>query len=156
MKPTKYATALVIILSVLMSDTVLAADCPIGTPEITVFYINGILSDDGKAEFSRMRLEEEFEKLPGNPVPLGCIEFKVVYNTNQNLFLDLFESTLQKLGIDPSIFWILLRGTSALDTFTQIVIDTFAQIILDSYITSVDLGEHIHYTIQSFFSEGEK
>ncbi len=137
----------ILLLAALVNFTLLyvpvwSLSCPDSVQEVTIFFINGIGIIETDTEDSTEVLKEKFENFIANTPINGCINsFKYAYNTNQNGFLDFYESILQVVDQDFVSAWQVAAGILKIPG--TVLGDFILNINLSDFVIQDDLEGHL-------------
>ena len=131
---------LLIALLFLLCSNVWSANCPVYTPNLSLYFGNGMFNSKKDARDSIRKLRS----LTNGQLPAYDVNYKMSYNHNENPIEQILEVVQQKLLEDYSSILLWLSGIEeAPDWFQEALEDTVAGYQALSYIFDGDLQRHV-------------
>lgn len=119
-------------------EMLLAGNCPDGSSGTTIFFVNGINTDEVEAARSLAILEFEVRgKIAGTVKAGTCLKFKGSYNETANMLADLYEALKQTVAAGqaaPALSQILLGRLPLPDSLAN-RLAAYTPIRLDQLVT---------------------
>lgn len=143
-----------------VSPTASAQDCPAHLPQWTIAFVNGINTTESAAMKSAQAIANTVAARGGSQgIYQGeniCLEFEYSYNHNEELYLDLVDSAGQKLGDEIGKIFSYLGNIEPLpDWFQQQLSDISVRATAGSYLLDSDLKGFVE-RYESLLSNGRR